>query len=66
MKADFTVILKNEDTVMRKNYQKYSNTDGDVVFSRDCPVIQSMVDEALLGFKGDPDHIIIKAELIWQ
>lgn len=66
MKADFTVVLKNEDTVMRKSFQKYSNTDGDIVFSRECPIIKSMVDEAVLAFKGDPEDIIIKAELIWQ
>lgn len=65
MVAEITVIVKDSDKTYRQKFLNYSETDGQVNLTHECPVLVSYVEEAIRNFKGTPDDVSIKVSMEW-
>lgn len=61
MQSEVTVILKNEDTTFRKQFNCYEEFQ----LSQECPILLKMVNQAKQEFKLIPDDISVKVHLEW-
>jgi hypothetical protein len=61
MQSEVTVRIKGEDSSFKKKFLEYDL----IVLDEQSPVLKELVQSALDEYKGIPEEIKIKCEVIW-
>mgnify|MGYP001571625366 CR=1 FL=1 len=61
MQSEVNVILKNEDTTFKKQFNCYEEFQ----LSQECPILGKMVEQAKREFKLIPDDISVRISMEW-
>lgn len=65
MQCKVTIILKNEDSTFKKEFNEYQEEDV-IRIDYQCPMLRKMIDQAKFEFKGEPDEIRFSISGYWM
>lgn len=66
MLTEVSIIVKDEDSTLRKKYLHYNDVADGITLSQNCERLMEMIKETLSEFGKTTDNIIVKTNTIWE